>query len=107
MRDELDALRRDIAAADRSARRGRRVAALGGDIAALAALRDEVARVAAMRDDIAALGALRTTSPRWARCAGRRRAGSLRDDVAGLASLRRSSASWPSCATTWAGCAPS
>ena len=52
MRAELDALRGELAGAGRAARRGRRVAELRTDIAALAALRDEVARVAAMRDDI-------------------------------------------------------
>ncbi len=80
MRDELDALR--------------------GDIAALSGLRDEVARVSALRGDIAALTGLRDAGR-----PGRRARGTTSPalDVA----ARRSSASSPSCGPTWAGCGPS
>ncbi|MGY2001978.1 DUF6779 domain-containing protein [Blastococcus sp. SYSU DS1024] len=59
MRDELDALR--------------------GEIASLTGLRDEVARVAGMRGELAALGELRDVPTRVA---------ALRDDVAALTGLR-------------------
>ncbi|UOX99914.1 DUF6779 domain-containing protein [Blastococcus sp. PRF04-17] len=69
MREELDALRGDIAALSGLRDEVARVAQLRGDIAALTDLRDEVARVAALRDDVTALT-------------------SLRDDVASLAAMR-------------------
>ena len=59
MREELDALRSELAALADLRDQVAGVAALGSEIAALTALRDEVARVAAMRDDILALGSLR------------------------------------------------
>jgi len=59
MREELDALRSELAALADLREQVAGVAAIGSDIAGLAALRDEVARVAAMRDDILALGSLR------------------------------------------------
>ena len=59
MRDELDALRGDIAALAGLQDEVARVATLRGDLAALADLRDEVARVAELRDDVAALNSLR------------------------------------------------
>lgn len=58
-RDELDALRRDIAKLSGLREEVARVSALGGDLAALTDLRDQVARVAAMRDDVAGLASLR------------------------------------------------
>lgn len=59
MREELDALRTDLAALADLREEVARVSALRGDIAELSGLRDEVARVAALRDDVAALTALR------------------------------------------------
>ncbi|RBY77879.1 hypothetical protein DQ239_09135 [Blastococcus sp. TF02-09] len=59
MREELDALRTELAALADLREQVAGVAALGSDIAALATLRDEVARVTAMREDLAALGSLR------------------------------------------------
>lgn len=59
MREELDALRTDLAALADLRDEVARVSALRGDIAELSGLRDEVARVAALRDDVAALTALR------------------------------------------------
>jgi hypothetical protein len=79
VRQELDALRGDIAALHGLREEVARVSALGGDLAALADLRDQVASVAAMRDDVTALSALRKDVAAL---------GALRDDVAGLASLR-------------------
>ncbi len=69
MRNELDALRGDIASLAGLREEVARVSALRGDIAALTDLRDQVARVASLRDDVAALSG-------------------LRDDVAGLSTLR-------------------
>jgi hypothetical protein len=69
MREELDALRHDIATLSGLREEVARVSELRGDIAALTDLRDEVARVGALRDDVAALS-------------------SLRDDVAALATMR-------------------
>ncbi|MCZ2858289.1 DUF6779 domain-containing protein [Blastococcus sp. VKM Ac-2987] len=69
MREELDALRGDIAALSGLRDEVARVAGMRGDLAALGGLRDEVARVAALRDEVA-------------RVAG------LRDDVAALTGLR-------------------
>jgi hypothetical protein len=80
LREELDALRGDIASLAGLREEVARVTALGGDVAKLAELRDQVARVAAMRDDVAALRGLRDDVAAL---------GSLRDDVAGLASLRQ------------------
>lgn len=60
MRDELDALRGELAALADLRGQVAGVAALRNDVAALAGLRDEVARVAALREDIAALGSLRS-----------------------------------------------
>ncbi|WP_113799560.1 DUF6779 domain-containing protein [Blastococcus sp. TF02-8] len=59
MRDELDALRHEIASLSGLRDEVARVSALRGDIAALSGLREEVARVAALRDDVAALTSLR------------------------------------------------
>lgn len=59
MREELDALRSELAALAGLRDQVAGVAALGADIAGLAGLRDEVARVAAMREDVLALGSLR------------------------------------------------
>jgi hypothetical protein len=59
MREELDALRGELAALAELRHEVAAVAALRSDVAGLSGLRDEVARVAAMREDIAALGALR------------------------------------------------
>ncbi|SEK45386.1 hypothetical protein SAMN04515665_102200 [Blastococcus sp. DSM 46786] len=59
MRDELDALRGEIASLTGLRDEVARVAGMRGDIAALGELRDEVARVAALRDDVAALAGLR------------------------------------------------
>src|SRR4051812_3025922 len=59
MREELDALRTDLAALAVLREEVARVSALRGDIAELSGLRDEVTRVAALRDDVAALTALR------------------------------------------------
>ncbi|WP_104524571.1 DUF6779 domain-containing protein [Blastococcus atacamensis] len=69
MREELDALRGEIASLsglrDEIARVAAlrddvaRVSALRGEIASLSGLRDEIARVAALRDDVAELTALR------------------------------------------------
>lgn len=59
MRDELDALRGDIATLTGLRDEVARVAALRGDIAALGGLKDEVARIAALHDDVRALNSLR------------------------------------------------
>ena len=59
VRNELDGLRKDIAALSGLRDEVARVSALRGDIEALTALREDVARVAALRDDVAALNALR------------------------------------------------
>ncbi|MGY1724603.1 DUF6779 domain-containing protein [Blastococcus sp. SYSU DS0533] len=59
MRDELDALRGEIASLSGLRDEVARVAGMRGDVAALGGLRDEVARVAALRDDVAALTGLR------------------------------------------------
>lgn len=59
MREELDALRGELAKLSDLREQVGGVAALRSDIAGLSGLRDEVARVAAMREDVAALGALR------------------------------------------------
>jgi hypothetical protein len=59
MRDELDALRGELAALADLRDQVAGVAALRDDVVALSALREDVARVAALREDIAALGALR------------------------------------------------
>ncbi|WP_346621489.1 DUF6779 domain-containing protein [Blastococcus montanus] len=59
MREELDALRGDIASLTDLRDEVARVSALRGDIAALGGLRDEVARVAALRDDVLALTGMR------------------------------------------------
>ena len=59
MREELAALRTELAALAELRTQVAGVAALGADLAGLAALRDEVARVAAMREDVLALGSLR------------------------------------------------
>lgn len=59
MRDELDALRGDIAALSGLRDEIARVSDLRGDIAALNGLKDEVARVAALHDDVRALNSLR------------------------------------------------
>jgi hypothetical protein len=59
MRDELDALRGDLAALADLRNEVARISALRGDLAALTALHDDVARVAALREDVAALTSLR------------------------------------------------
>jgi hypothetical protein len=59
MRDDLDALRGDIAALSGLRDEVARVAALREDVAGLTSLRDEVARVAALGDDVAALRSLK------------------------------------------------
>ncbi|TFV49393.1 DUF6779 domain-containing protein [Blastococcus sp. TF02A_35] len=59
MRDELDALRQEIASLSGLRDEVARVSAMRADLAALSGLRDEVARVAALRDDVAALTSLR------------------------------------------------
>ncbi len=59
MREELDALRGELAALAELRHQVAGVAALRSDVAGLSGLREEVARVAAMRDDIVALGSLR------------------------------------------------
>lgn len=59
MREELDALRGELAVLADLRDEVAGVAALRSDVAGLTALRDEVARVAAMREDIVALGGLR------------------------------------------------
>lgn len=59
VRDELDALRRELSSLSGLREEVARVSELRGDLAALGALRDEVARVAALRDDVAALTSLR------------------------------------------------
>ncbi|MDT0275862.1 DUF6779 domain-containing protein [Blastococcus goldschmidtiae] len=59
MREEVDALRSELAALADLRDQVSGVAALRSDIAGLSALRDEVARVAALREDIVALAALR------------------------------------------------
>ncbi|MDP5184020.1 hypothetical protein QOZ88_15385 [Blastococcus sp. BMG 814] len=59
MRDELDALRGEIASLTGLRDEVARVAGMRGDVAALGELRGEVARVAALRDDVAALAGLR------------------------------------------------
>ena len=69
MRDELDAVRAEIASLGRLRDEVARVSDLRHDLADLSALRDDVARVAALRDDLAALR-------------------SLRDDLGQLAELR-------------------
>jgi hypothetical protein len=60
MRDELDALRTEIASLARLRDEVGHVSALRHNLADLAALRDDVARVAALRDDVAALTAFRS-----------------------------------------------
>jgi hypothetical protein len=60
MRDELDALRTEIASLGRLRDEVARASDLRHDIAGLSALRDEVARLTALRDDVAALTSLRT-----------------------------------------------
>ncbi|WP_097193682.1 DUF6779 domain-containing protein [Blastococcus aggregatus] len=59
MREELDALRGELAALAELRDQVAGVAALRADLSGLSGLREEVARVAAMRDDIVALGSLR------------------------------------------------
>jgi hypothetical protein len=59
MRDELDALRAEIAPLARLRDEVAHVSALRHDLAGLAALRDDVARVADLRNDVAALTAFR------------------------------------------------
>ncbi|RZU34308.1 DUF6779 domain-containing protein [Blastococcus saxobsidens] len=59
MRDELDALRGEIASLADLRDEVARVSSLRGDLAALGGLREEVARVAALREDVAALTSLR------------------------------------------------
>ena len=59
MRDELDALRAEIASLGRLRDEVARVSDLRHDLAGLSTLRDDVARVAALRDDLAALSSLR------------------------------------------------
>jgi hypothetical protein len=59
MRDELDALRAEIASLARLRDEVAGVSAMRHDLADLAALRDDVARVAELRDDVAALTAFR------------------------------------------------
>ncbi|MGY1717975.1 DUF6779 domain-containing protein [Blastococcus sp. SYSU DS0552] len=75
MRDELDALRGEIASLTGLRDEIARVAGMRGEIAALGELRDEVARVAALRDDVAALTGLRTELGQL---------GALREDVGRL-----------------------
>ena len=59
MRDELDALRAEIAALGHLRDEVAQVSDLRHDLADLADLRDDVARVAALREDVAALSSLR------------------------------------------------
>jgi hypothetical protein len=59
IREEVEALRHELAALADLRDQVAGVAALRSDIAGLAGLRDEVARVAALREDIVALGSLR------------------------------------------------
>ncbi|MCF6737685.1 DUF6779 domain-containing protein, partial [Blastococcus sp. KM273129] len=75
MRDEIDALRGEVASLSGLREEVARVAGLRGDIAALGQLRDEVARVAALRDDVAALTGLRAELGQL---------GALREDVGRL-----------------------
>ncbi|MCF6744084.1 hypothetical protein E9529_07305 [Blastococcus sp. KM273128] len=75
MREELDALRGEVAALGGLRDEVARVAGLRGDLAALGQLRDEVARVASLRDDVAALTGLRAELGQL---------GALREDVGRL-----------------------
>ncbi len=70
IREEVDALRAELAALADLRDQVAGVAALRSDIAELSAMRDDVARVAALRDDVARVAA-------------------LREDIAALGSLRQ------------------
>ncbi|RBY94114.1 hypothetical protein DQ244_01760 [Blastococcus sp. TBT05-19] len=59
MREELDALRGEIASLSGLRDEVARVSALRGELASLSGLREEIARVAALRDDVAGLASLR------------------------------------------------
>ena len=79
MRDELHALRVDIAALADLRDEVSRVSSLHSDLTALGGLREEIARVASLRDDVAALTGLRSELGRLA---------ALREDMGQLAALR-------------------
>jgi hypothetical protein len=89
VRDELEALRADVAKLSGLREEVARVASIGGDLRALTGLREEVARVAAMSDDVARVASMRDDVKALSGLRDDVTAlHAIRDDVAGLASLR-------------------